>query len=295
MNQDLRDFLKKYSTVPNKFIDSFYEIQTNNMDTKFKMDLDMITKWLDTKKGSLKETLERSYNLDIDYTIEQYPNKGRGGIPTDKIYLTTDCFKRLSMLTKSPRGELVRSYYIQLEELLDRYKDHIIHSMNQKIKRLENNQKPKVKPNSGLIYVFKTDKDIDDMYRIGRSKSFIKRLLSHNSSHSDDVELVFTFETEHTDKVESCIKAMLKDKQYRRKKEVYQVDLDMIKQLLIECEKIALISKSEPKKFKQNGGYYIMIVNNQKGGTNEPDYKYLYDKYKTKYLLLKHKINQSLA
>ena len=132
--------------------------------------------------------------------------------------------------------------------------------MTQKIKQLENNQKPKVNPKSGVIYVFKTDKNIDDMYKIGKSKKFKNRLKSHNSSHHDDVELILIYETKDPDKIESCLKVMLKEKQYRKRKEIYQVDIDLIKQVLEKCDDLQLLIKNKPVKFKQSGGYYIMVT-----------------------------------
>lgn len=175
--------------------------------------------------------------------------------------MTNDCFKRLCMLSRTKKAEVVRTYFISLEKLIDKYKEHIIESMTQKIKQLENNQKPKVNPKSGVIYVFKTDKSIDDMYRIGKSKKFKNRLKSHNSSHHDDVELILIYETKDQDKVESCLKVMLKEKQYRKRKEIYQIDIDLLKQVLEKCDDLQLLIKNKPIRFKQSGGYYMMVIN----------------------------------
>lgn len=162
-------------------------------------------------------------------------------------------------LSSSHIAEQVRTYYIQLEKLIDQYKNHIIYSMEQKIKQLETNQKPKINYKSGVIYVFKSDKNIEDLYRIGKTQNLKHRMKNHNSSHPNDIELIFVLETPNIDKVEKCLKIMLKEKQYRRTKEFFQVDIDIIKEVIHKCDDVALVAKMKPKKFKQMGGYYIIL------------------------------------
>ena len=71
------------------------------------------------QRGNIKKTLNESYREKIDYKITN--NKSiNAGRPRETIYLTPDCFKRISMLTKSSKGEEVRSYYIQLEKHIDK-------------------------------------------------------------------------------------------------------------------------------------------------------------------------------
>ena len=66
-----KDFLKKYSNLNDEFIDDFYNIyefnENNNSD--YMIDLDIVSKWLDTRKRKLKETLVKSYNKNIDYVV----------------------------------------------------------------------------------------------------------------------------------------------------------------------------------------------------------------------------------
>ena len=54
------DFLKKYSTIPNKFIDDFfsmYDYKTNENDLL--INFDNLCTWLVIRKDVLKRTLER--------------------------------------------------------------------------------------------------------------------------------------------------------------------------------------------------------------------------------------------
>lgn len=262
MNIELKDFLKKYSTAPDSFIDEYYELQiSKNVQSIFKIDLDVMAKWLGARKDHLKDTLVLSYVKNINYTVSKEISNGKVGKPNEKIMITNDTFKRMCMLSKSKKAELVRTYFISLENLVDRYKDHIIDSMERKIEQLENNQKPKVNPQSGVIYVIRTDKDVKDMFKIGKSKVFKKRLMSHNSSHGDDLHVPFVFETKDHDTVEACLKSLLKNKQYRTGKEIYQVDIDIIKSLIAGCENLQLIVKNKsPPKLSEEAGYYVMLM-----------------------------------
>ena len=41
----------------------------------------------------------------------------------------------------------------------------------------------------------KTDESIENVYKIGRTKKFKDRLKTHNTSHVDNIEVLFIYET----------------------------------------------------------------------------------------------------
>ena len=166
------------------------------------------------------------------------------------------------MNSKTKKAEEVRTYFIELEKHIDKYKNHIIEALDKKINILENNQKPKVKNIGGVIYVLKSNKDIEGIYRIGRTKKFKERKLVHDSLHPDDMEIVFIYETKNIEEVENCLKAILKSKQYRKRKEFYQIDENILKDLIKTCDNMTLKVKKTNKKIKQFGGMFLMIQNN---------------------------------
>ena len=244
---DLPDFLKKYSTIPNQFIDDFfslYNYKTN--DTDIIINFENLVKWLNIRKDNLKKTLERTYIKDIDYRIKIIKSTSKGR-PAEEIMITPDCMKRICMLSASAKSEEVRTYFIKIEKLLDKYKQIIIDDLNKKIGILENNQKPKVNPKKGVIYVVRTSKTADDIFKIGRSKNFISRLMSHSSVEADDIEILVLYETNDIVQIENCVKNSLKSKQYRRRKEIYQVDIDTIKQVISNCDDIISKVKNSKK------------------------------------------------
>jgi phage anti-repressor protein len=148
---DLITFLKTHSKINNDFIEDFFSFYSNDNKYNFSVDLDKIAKWMNTRKSDLKETLVNSYRQNIDYIIIK--NKlGKSGVQPETILLTPKCFKLMSMQSKTKKAIQVREYYYELEEIVDKYKEYIIQGLVEKIKKLENNQKPKINPTRGIIY-----------------------------------------------------------------------------------------------------------------------------------------------
>lgn len=247
--EEFADFLKKYSTIPNTFIDDFFSFyRYNTSDDDIIVDITLVAKWLQMRKDNLKTTLVRSYIDGVDYKI-LVNNVKANGRPLEMILISTSCFKRISMNSNTDKGKEVREYYEKIEKLLHKYKDHIIDGLNKKIGILENNQKPKIESKKSLIYFIRSQLTANDVFKLGKSKKIKKRLLSHNSSHADDLEVVLVFETMNMTEVESCLKGVLKKKQYRKRKEIYQIDLDTLKEVLEGCDK--LVRKANRKKTKK--------------------------------------------
>jgi len=102
------------------------------------------------------------------------------------------------MLSKSEKAEKVRSYFIDIELAFYKFKDHIIDSLNRKIEQLENNQKPKINPKKGIIYVFRAlNEDNATLYKIGKTINSKKRFSSHNSPLANDIEIIMTYEADN--------------------------------------------------------------------------------------------------
>jgi ligand-binding sensor domain-containing protein len=55
---NLVDFLKTYSQISNQFINDFFSLYDINDKNIFIINLENVVKWLNTKKGKIKETLE---------------------------------------------------------------------------------------------------------------------------------------------------------------------------------------------------------------------------------------------
>lgn len=265
MDVSLKVFLKKHSVIPNAFIDNFLSMYNpDTVQTDFVIDADNVSQWLNIPKFIIIKTLKESYKDKIDYIITKSikPNLRYGGNNYKKVMLTPDCFKRLCMRSRTKRAEEVRTYFIQLESLLVKYKSFIIDGMQQEEKRLQQALKPK-DPNdkAGYIYVIRASNTHDSVYKIGRTQNLQARLKTYNSGTLDGVEVVFKFRTDSYKKTEACLKVMLKEHQLRKYKEVYQVNIDIIKTIIGKCDDTAQYIRvwTNSKASTMTGGYYAVL------------------------------------
>jgi hypothetical protein len=261
---NFKEFILKYSSINSKFLEDFYEIiREDNIEKyhEFLIDSELLRKWLEiNNKQMFNNTIKRSYKKNIDYKIEKIKKSiGSGGHNLQVITLTPEAAKKICLSTSSKIGKQVQQYFLDLEVVLYKYKNYIIVGMNDKIKQLENNQKPKINPTKGIIYVFKALNTNLTLYKLGKAIDSKTRFKSHNSPLANDIEVLFQYETDNIEQVESCAKVLMKKSQYRKYKEVYQVDLDILRKIIVDCDKKIKetnneIEKKNKKNKSQTGG-----------------------------------------
>jgi phage anti-repressor protein len=238
---DFKTFLIE-NGIKESFLNDFFEIIREDyldLSDKFLISSNKLQKWLNiSSRKDFHETITRSYVKDVDYIITKPDNKGTGK-NNEKIYmLTPDCAKMILQNTKSEKGSEVRRYFIEVEKMLYKYKDLIIKKLTNELELVKNNQKPKIENSKKkTMYVFKALNTELTLYKIGRAKDLKTRFNPHNSPMANDIKILFEYETEHITQVESCIKILMKHAQYRKYKEIYQIDLNIIKKLIKQCDK----------------------------------------------------------
>jgi hypothetical protein len=131
-----------------------------------------------------------------------------------------------------------------METLLSKYKSYIIEALNKKLKILENNQKEIPKNTKGVIYVLRSMKDIDEIYRFGQTNDFKKRVANYNSANSDKMEVVFVYEVDDIEKIEKCVINLIKEQRYKKRKDFYEIDKSILKKIIKDCEKLTLKYKN---------------------------------------------------
>ena len=60
--------------------------------------------------------------------------------------------------------------------------------------------------------------------------------------------------------VEACVKLLCKEKRYRKRKEVYTIDVDVMKKVIDHCAKGAAEVRRVPGRHTQCGGYFAVVV-----------------------------------
>jgi superfamily II DNA or RNA helicase len=274
---DFETFINKYNFTNNELFNNikenykdFYNIIKEDYIERyneFLIDSEILRKILKINmRRSFNNTIKRSYKKNIDYKIENIKKSvGSGGHNLEVITLTPEAAKKICLSTKSILGGQVQQYFLDLEVALYKYKNYIIEGMNKKIQQLENNQKPKINTTKKIIYVFRALNTDLTLYKIGKTINSKTRFSKHNSPMANDLEVLFQYETDNIDQVELCIKAYMKKAQYRKYKEIYRVDLDIIKNTIKNCDaKINEINKEiETKNKKQKGGNTLNKIDNK--------------------------------
>lgn len=263
----MEEFLKKFSDVPNGFIDDFFHIVNESYnDNDFSINFETVIKWLNVQKGNFKRLMVKYFSENYDYIINKIKVKNRNGNGTnyvEDIWITPDCFKELCMLSQTPKAKEVRLYYLSIEKLIKKYFHYIQEKLYKKINLLEKNQKPKINIKGGIIYFFRALNNIkindleDDLYKIGKTKNKIKRFKTYNSGNTNDIEPLFILEVDDIDKVEKCIKNLLQEYQYRKFKEIYQINIDALKTVFSNCDKLVkgfknYMERNNPKVVDKN-------------------------------------------
>jgi phage anti-repressor protein len=256
----MEQFLKQFSTLPPDFITDFFIIAKEEyMDNEIIIDFSHVAKWLNVIKENLKKKLIKHFEEKFDYTIEKIKKKqinSNGATIYEKILITPNCLKELCMISQTTKAKGVRKYFIEMEKLVKRYFETIKDEMYKKIGILETNQKPKTNIVGGVIYILKALNTNSSLYKLGKTKDLKNRLNTYNSGNANDIEPLFILPVNDIDSVESCVKKSCKKHQYRKYKEVYEIDIDVLKEVMTNCNdfvnKMAfkLSDKTEKKKFK---------------------------------------------
>jgi phage anti-repressor protein len=261
---DFKTFLITNSNIKKSFINDFFEIIREDyfeLEDKFLINSNKLQVWLNiSSRKDFHDTIKRSYIIDIDYIITKSNNKGTGK-NNEKIYmLTPDCAKMILQSTKSKKGSEVRRYFIEIEKMLYKYKDLIIKNLSTELKLVKNNQKPKINNKKKKIYIFKALNTELTLYKIGRAKDLKNRLKSHNSPLANDLEVIYEYETEYLKEVEDCIKSQMKLAQYRKYKEVFEIDIKIIEKFIKQCDNnINLVKKYVEKQNSDKLYMYLPI------------------------------------
>lgn len=258
-----KDFLLENSLIKKTFINDFFEIIREDyfeISDQFLINSNKLQTWLNiTSRKDFHFTIKNNYRINIDYIITINKNKdGKGGY-NEKIYmLTPDCAKMILQSTKSKKGTEIRKYFIEIEKMLYKYKNVIIKKLSDELNLVKNNQKPKINNKKNKIYVFKALNTDLTLYKIGRTKDLKNRLKSYNSSAANELKIIYEYETENIKEVETCVKTLMKNAQYRKYKEIFQIDIDIIEKLIKQCDDNINLVKEYVK--NQIGGNLFMYI-----------------------------------
>ena len=268
------EFLKKFTLIDSKFIDdfySFYDEGKNEYDQTIK--LDNICKWLNVRKDHLKRLLKDNFIDGKDYYEfkEKLVGKGKGSNNTKTILLTYECSKLLCMISKSEKASIIRNFYIEIEKILIKYKDNIADNLFKQLELNKNNKKIINNCDKALIYILKVDDNSNEAFKIGKTKDLKARMRQYNVGRISELPIVFVYQTEYIDEIENCMKENLKKYQLKHNTEIFNIDLDFIKDTIIYCtKKNALLLKKNNKLFnKIDNKKWLIFIDKENTNINE--------------------------
>jgi phage anti-repressor protein len=248
------DFIKQHTTLPEKFIDDFYFITNkSHHDTDIVIEFNLVHKWLSTNKNDLKRVLIKNFDENYDY-IETKLTKKDGAKSNNytQIKISSACFKELCMISQTAKAKEVRKYFLEMEKIVKKYYELIREKLYEKIGLLKNNQKPKTKKaKGGVIYIIEAMNSDDTLYKLGKSKDLDKRIQNYNTGNANDIIPLFELYVKDIDSVETCVKNACKKYQYRKYKEVYEIDINMLKEIMVSCDEFSESLKTIYEKYEK--------------------------------------------
>ena len=254
---------------PKEFLSDFFNLGGNSYgDTYKNINFDDVVKWLDVQKNHLKRLLVANFKIMDDYTETKFlvKNKKRGANYVSKIMLTPDCFKELCMLSQSEKAKGVRKYYIIAEGLLRDHFEQIINDLNKELGLIKTNIKKPIEIIGGHIYILKAmNTSQKNMFKLGNSDDMKKRLRVYNTGNANNIEPLFVMKVDDINMVEGCIKNLARKYQYKKNKEVYNIDFEFLKRLCVKCKNFIKQLEKEFANDINTTKTKLKIIKNHKG------------------------------
>jgi phage anti-repressor protein len=243
----LKDFLKMYTGISNKFIDEYYKFYELCEKNLFGIDSIKVIKYLNiTSSKKFHENLREKYIINNDYVIKRLNNKLQKDKQDVFYYLSFDGFERICMMSRSKKGNQVRDYFILLRKFINYYREHIATKINSLTK------------NNKFVYILLVNKD-KDIFKLGRSGNIKKRLQNYATGKDKHPDIKFIMIVNDAKQIESCAKIFTKKYQYKENKEIYKIDFDLLKSVIVECSEMHKRFKDYVKNNKKEYDTYIVF------------------------------------
>lgn len=230
------------------FFDAFaFSMELDKEEDEFCIDLEDAQKWIGIpRKDHAKKFLILNFEEDFDYKISLPKNGERGGSShREKIMLTVSCFKDFGMQAKTIQGKSIRKYFIIMEKIAKKFIEYQIDEKNKLIeeKDKENDklvrklEKLRYKP-TGTIYIRPTDHNRAsfqgiDLYKLGKTVNMKTRESTYNTGSVNTLSNLYEKTCVDPVLVEHILKKLLRGHQHVAQREIYEIDLILLKKLII--------------------------------------------------------------
>lgn len=243
-----KEVLALLTTIPRAFIDEYFRFRSiaraPNAElgsaARFRISLDMVSGWLGSKKSNLMQTLRESYKPNRDYVVLERSSdhsKKQRGRPVERVMLSYDTFRLLSMQSHAPKADEVRRYFLELDDAFERYNDTFLRGFRGEVAAAARDmRRERTKDGPGHAYFISLRSGVK---KPGSAKDLLKRLATYNTGRIHDVKFAFSMRVEFRKEVESCVKKLLASKRIRPRRELYQIDSDILVKLMRGCSDLS--------------------------------------------------------
>lgn len=221
----MKDFLKKYTGIPIKFINEYCKFYDMCELTRYGIDVEDLIIYLDIQnKKRFYETIKKNYKEGINYIKKENKGLRTLGNKFTKYYLDINTFEKICMMSHAKKADNVRDYFIKLREFIHYYKSNISNMIiNKSIDYPE-----------GCIYIILTNKN-KDIFKIGETNNIRKRLQKYTTGHDKHPDIKFIMLVDNKKDVENCVKRLANKYQFKKNQEIYKIDIDTIKKFVFDC------------------------------------------------------------
>lgn len=171
--------------------------------------------------------------------------KLKKGVQDAFYYVSFDCFEKICMSSKSKMGNSVRDYFVTLRKFIEYYREHISEMIIDKA--IEGK----------AVYILLVNKG-KSIFKPGQtSKSMRKRLYAYATGKDTHPDIRFIMLADKPKEIEKCTKMMIEKTKLRGNQELYKIDLNILKTVMMECAGLKdffnnLIEKDNLEKTKYN-------------------------------------------
>lgn len=221
----LKDFLKIYTAISNKFIDEYFKFHELSDGIKCVIPIDDVIKYLEIKqKDEFLLRIRNSYIENIDYVKYTTGNKKTKNAISVRYYVNLETFEKICLDSRTKKANEIKNYFITLRKFIDYYKDHISNMILDNAARL----------NGKCVYIICANAQ-KDIFKIGKTGDIRKRLQTYATGRDKHPDIRFIMLVDNKECVETCVKTLLHSFRYRSNQEIYQVDIDKIKEAVMTC------------------------------------------------------------
>lgn len=170
-------------------------------------------------------------SAEEDAQLRKFPVPPKQNVGNQKYYkMPLETFKDICQMSRSAQGGVSRKYYRALEEMVKEYHRQEMIRLRKAVASLSENMKPKKLAKTDITYVFRDP--LTGYFKIGKAGNGRKRMATHNTSHPDNLEVVYQIETCCRAELENMVHVLLDDFRYRNEREFFTCDLPHIKKVM---------------------------------------------------------------